>query len=646
MIADKLPQSAKRGARFREWMLLARTYRFGEFELDLDVQQLRMGSERLHLERRPFDLLVLLVQNHDRLVSREEIIATLWPANVIIDFESGLNTLVRKIRTALTDSPDSPRYIETVPGRGYRFIETVTLVSATAPAAAPATTTSLARWRHLVIQLLLAVLLIGGATVMWRYLFSSPEPIRIAILPFQNLTGDERLGYLASGIAEETNTSLAAIDLPNLSVIGLVSTGAFADSRESIPTIGRELKVDYVVLSSLRLDQSHLRVTSRLVRAADGEQVWSASFDRELTNLLGLQRELSIAIAEQIRQRLSPDVAAAIDRRQTQNPEAYELYLKGRFEWTRFQPNSVSRALEFYRQAVEKDPEYALAWAGIAHALVTSVVTVEADRREVLPAANEALRHALEYGPELGETQLALGAFRFFLQRDSEGAEEASRQAIALDPNSAMSHMFLGLMLSENHNYVEARAMMRRARELDPLFPLIFANSSFVALAAKEPEEALEYATQAVAINPEFWVGYLHRGNALLALGNYDEALRSFTDAEKLSGNNSASATSSKAYVLAITGRVDEAREVLNELMKRAAERKVPPYSIAVVHAALGEPDLAFEWLEQEFSQRAGFCSDLERDPKLDNLRTELRFEELIARCRQPTELGYGDTSQ
>jgi TolB-like protein/DNA-binding winged helix-turn-helix (wHTH) protein/Flp pilus assembly protein TadD len=610
------------------------TYRFGEFELDMDAQQLRKGAEAVRLERRPFDLLVMLVRRRGSLVAREEIIAALWPGNVIIDFDSGLNTLVRKVRNALGDSPEAPHFILTVPGRGYRFIATIEEPGAATPTEPPAVAARPGKRPWRIGAPALAILIIVAAIVTWQRIDHEPGPIRIAILPFENLTGDESLGYLASGIAEDTNTSLAQVDLPNLRVIGIVSARAIAESDLPLQAIGQQLGVDHVVASSLRLEQSRIRVTSRLIRVEDGEQLWSASFDRELTNLLGLQRELSVAIAEQVRLRLSPSVAAGIDARQTRNRTAYELYLKGRFEWTRFQPGSVQRSLDWYRQAVAVDPEYALAWAGIARALITSVVTVEADPREIMPAAREALQHALEFGEDLPETQLALASFRFFLELDLAAAEEAARRSVALDHNSAMSHMFLGIVLSETGNHVEARAMLRRARELDPLFPLMFANSAVVALRANEPAEAYEFATQAIAINPEFWVGYLHRGSAQIALGDYEGALESFAYAEKYSGGNSARATASRAHVLAITGRAAEAQQILRELLA-ATDRNVPPYYVAIVYAALGENDMAFNWLEQGLATSTVYCLDIATDRLLDTLRPDERLEELVARCKR-----------
>ena len=608
--------------------------RFGDFELDLDAQQLRRRGEPVHLERRPFDLLVLLVTAQGRVVAREDIIAQLWPANVIIDFDSGLNTLVRKVRSALGDSSENPVFIETVAGKGYRFIAPIPEPEV---AAEPPTAAKLPLRRY--AAMLVAAVIVGAAVVTWWPHEKAPQQTRIAVLPLENLSGDAELDYMAAGIAEETSIALANIDLPNLSVIGVISARALAESDVSLPEFGHKLGVDFFVVSSLRLDAPRIRVTSRLLRVADSEQVWSASFDRKLTNALGLQRELSIAIAEQIRQRLSPEVAVAIDHRQTQNPEAYELYLRGRYAWTQFRPDSIADTLHYYKLAVAKDPRYALAWAGIAHALVTSTVTAEANRESILPESRDALQRALEYGPNLAETQLALGSFHFFIDHDLPPAEAAARKAVALDPNSAMNHMFLGIVLSHSGKHVEARAMLRRARELDPLFPLMFANSANVALVANEPEEALEYATQAIAINPEFWVGYLHLGNAQAALGNYEEAIEAYSNAEKLSGDRTVRATASRAWSLARLGRNDEARDVLAQMLERAAGRYVPPYYIAVVYAGLGEADAAIEWLERALTEETFACANLNSD-RLDALRSEQRFELLVRRCELASNWG------
>jgi TolB-like protein/DNA-binding winged helix-turn-helix (wHTH) protein/Flp pilus assembly protein TadD len=609
-----------------------RRYRFGDFELDLDAFELKSNGAPVKLERRPLDLLVLLVSQAGRLVTREEIIAALWPQKVIIDFDSGLNTLVRKVRNALQDSSESPRFIETVQGRGYRFIAPVVAI------AEPASTTGVAanaspRSRRAVwiaASLLLAIAAAGIAG--WFTFEAGPKLTRIAVLPFENLTGDEQLAYLASGLAEDTSDSLARVDPDNLRVIG-ASTRALADPAVPTDEIGRRLGVDFIISSSLRLEQSRIRVSSRLLRVADGEQVWAASFDRELTNVLGLQRELSIAIAEQIRLRLSPEVAASIDRRQTDHPVAYSLYLKGRYEWSQLTPAATRRSFRYFDEATKEAPGYALAWAGLAFALATSLRTVDSDPAVAGRLALDALVRAEQLGPDLAETHYARGYYELFYNSDARAAEKAARQAIELDPNNAQAHMLLGVTLPLLGQNVEALEMMRRARELDPTFPLMFANSANVALQIGDAPAALEFAKQAVAIGPDFFVGYLHLGNARRSLGDLEGALSAYADAARLSDGHSLtySAMISTLYEL---GRLEDARTLLAELTARAQRQYVPPFTLATVNALLGERDSAFEWLNRAVDTHGVGLTGLATNPALVSLHDDPRFEALLQRCR------------
>ena len=635
----------------------AQTYRFGEFELDPAAFELRRNGQPVKLERRPFDLLALLVRQPGRVVPRDEIIAALWPANVIVDFDSGLNTLVRKVRNALEDSPDDPRFIETVQGRGYRFVAplrdaTGVVAGATAAIVAPAdakpatavpaglATADEMRsdapparprrrsWIAAALALLVVAVVAGAA---WLASRPQAEPTRIAVLPFENLTGDDRLAYLASGLAEDTSTSLSQIDLANLRVVGVAGRTPVGPAL-SVAELGERLGVDLLVQSSLRLDGSRIRVTSRLLRAADGEQLWSASFDRELTQVLGLQRELSVAIAEQIRQRLSPEAQAAVSRRQTQNPAAYSLYLKGRYEWAQLTPASIRRALQYFEQATAIDPDYALAWAAIAFASVTSLRTVDADPAVVKPVALAALRRAQQLGPDLAETHYAQGYYNLFLELDPRSAEQAARAAIALDPNNSQAHVLLGVTLAALDQRVEARDVMRRARELDPTFALAFANSASVALGAGDDQAALEFARQAIAINPDFWVGHLYLGQARQRLGDLTGAAQALADAARLSEGHSLT-YAQRVPLLARLGRMDEARALLEEMEARAARQYVPAYLVAVAHAQLGDVDAAFEWLDLAVQRRSIGLLDLPTDPRLQELRADPRYAALLRRC-------------
>lgn len=577
------------------------------------------------------ELLVLLLSHHGRLVTREVLIGALWPTNVIIDFDSGLNTLVRKVRNALGDESGTPRFIETVAGRGYRFVGGVSQLAAAATTAAKSEAAARKAWYLPVGIAALGVLVLLGFLASHR-LQPDSEPARIAVLPFDNLTGDKSLDYLASGLAEETSTSLAQINLPNLSVVGGVSARAIADSGQPLGVIRQDLDIDYLVTSLLQLDGSRIRVTTSLLRTSDAEQMWSAAFDRELTNVLGLQRELSIAIAEQVRQRLSPDIAAAIDKRQTQNPRAYDLYLKGRDQWTRFTPDSTDKALQYYRQATEVDPGYALAWAGIAHTLSTAPMTSDARPAIVTPEARFALQQAVEFGPDLAETQYALAVFRLFLDWDFPGAVLAAQRAVDLDPNNATARMILAMALLGEHRLVESNAEMKRARQLDPFFSLIFANSANAALASGDRQLALELSRQAIANSPEFWVGYFHLGRTYRSLGENDAALEAFGDAVRYSGGNS-KAYAAQAALLIRLGRESEALEVLETMKLEEEQRYFPPYEIALVYSALGDNDQAFEYLERAIAERDVHAMGLAGDTRFAGLHDDSRFAALLRRC-------------
>jgi len=613
-----------------------RIYRFGEFELDLGAHQLRRNGQAVPLERRPFQLLALLVERHGLVVTREEIIASLWPAKVVIDFDTGLNTLVRKVRQALGDTPEAQGCIETVPGVGYRFVAALTDVDAPAPGAMEGGTVPAgagARARRALFGGA-AVLVAAAALVFGLRAWRAPEPaaVGIVVLPFENLTQDEGLGYLAAGLAEDTSASLAQLDLQNLRLVGRATAAALARSGKSEAEIGRALGVDYVVASSLRAEKSKVRVTPRLVRVADNAEVWTATFDRELTSTLGLQRELSIAIAEQVRLRLSPEVSAAIARRQTQNPEAYDLYLRGRYAWSRISPAGNRQALDYFERAIAADPDYALAWSGILHVLSTAPITAEVEPAAIAARAREAADRATALGQELAEVQLALGYYHFMLDWDWPAAEAALRKAVALDPNNALAHLMLGHVLSQRGNQSEARDQSKRARELDPFFSHVFALSATIAFQGRDFPAAMEFARQAVAINPEAWPGYLNLGQALWGLGDYEGALAAYDHAVRNSGGNFKS-RAFRAHLLAVMGRSGEARDVLAELVAASRERYAPASTIATVHAGLGEADEAFKWLERGLAARDVHLVFLPVDPRWDGFRDDPRYVDIVRRA-------------
>jgi TolB-like protein/Tfp pilus assembly protein PilF len=574
------------------------TFRFGDFELDVAAYELRRHGRPVKLERRPMDLLIQLVESRHQLVSRSDIVDRLWGNDVFVDVETGINTAISKVRQALRDSPEAPSFVETIAGKGYRFIAAVEAVIGPRVA--------------------------GTSTPV--------SPVRLAVLPFENLSGDLERDYLADGLTEETIGALGQVDPEHINVVGRTSTMVYKRSAKSVAKIGQDLSADYLVESSVRADSGRLRITSRLIRVRDQVQVWSESYDREPTSILDLQRDLSIAIAEQVRLRLSPDRLSALARRQTQNADAYDLYLRGRSFGNQATSAANARAIQYYEHAITLDPQYALAWSGLAFTFAASAMNGDASPLAVGPRACDAATRALQVEPELAEVQTTSGYVAFLLEWDWGRAETALRRAIEFDPHYAVAHRYLGHLLSQMGRHEEARAAMQRARDLEPLEPLHHALSSQVAFQARDYSATVDHARQALVVDPEFWIAHFQVAQAYEQLGKIATAFDALQKAGRFSERNS-KALSLRGYLLAKLGRVDEARDVLRTFESVSHKRYVPPCAMALVHAGLGEREDVFDCLNQAYAARDVHLIFLPVDSKWDPYRTDPRFEALLARC-------------
>ena len=616
--------------------------RFGDFVLDVAAYELRRNGRRVRLERQPMDLLILLVGRRGQLVSRSEIEEQLWRGEVFVDVENGINTAIRKLRQGLRDASDAPKFIETVPGKGYRFIAAVdTVPDPASPAGVAAVATAVNQPARSVVPRSRVAVVLGALTLAaalglllwaWTRPAESDGPVTIAVLPFDNLTGDAATDYLANGLIEDTIVSLGRIDPDRVSVIGRTSMSAYKGTTKSLAEIGRELGTDYLVESSLRNESGRLRITARLIRVRDQVQIWSDSFDSSADSILGLQQDISAAIAEQVRTRLSPERQHALARRYTQNAAAYDLFLRGRHSLNQRTPEAMQRAIDSFQQATVADPDYALAWANLAMAYGTTPINSDVDPARVVTAAREAALRAVSANPDVAEAQHAIGHVKWAFDWDWPAAEAAFRRAIELDRSYSLVHLILAHLLSQTGRHAEADALMRRGRELDPLNPLSYALSSQVAFQARDYSTALQYANRAIALDGEFWIGHQMRGQALEQLGDPDRALNALATAARLSGQNS-KPISLTGYILGRTGRAREARDLLAALDTASRQRYVPPYALALVHAGLGDADAVFEWLDRAYSVRDVHLMFLTVDVKWDRYRGDPRFANLLARC-------------
>lgn len=568
---------------------LNRVFRFRDFELDVSAYELRRQGRPVKLERRLMELLILMVERHRQLVSRTDIADRLWGKDVFVDVETGVNAAISKVRQILRDSAEAPQFIETVAGKGYRFIPAVEIVAR------------------------------GGSG------------IRLAVLPFDNFGLGADREYLSDGLAEETIALLGQMDPEHLRIIGRTSAAKYKGARKSLAEIGAELSCDYLVEGSIQSEGEQLRITSRLIRVRDELQVWSGSYDRHPTSLIGLQRELSKAIAEQIRLRLSPERLDAMAQRHSGNPDAYDLYLRGRYFWKLLTPATNQRSIEYYERAIALDPNYALAWAGIAAVLVAAPINSDMPPLQVLPRAREAVARAVQAGSDLVEVQNAVGTLHFLLDWNWPASQAAFRKSNALDPSDALSYM-LGHVLSQMGQQQEAVSCMRRACELDPLNAMKHAMASQVAFQGRDFSQAVEHAKQAVLVDPGFWIGHIQLGQAYELLDQFDQASEAFLNAARFSGNNS-KAISFRGHLLAKCGHAEEARALLGTLETMSRDRYVPPYALALVNAGLGDRDAALSWLDRAADARDVHLIFLPVDPKWDQYRDDSRFRELLAKC-------------
>lgn len=574
--------------------------RFGVFELDTQTGELRKSGRTIRLRPQAAKVLAVLASRPDRLVTREELKEQIWGQDTFVDFEHGLNLCIQQIRATLDDNADVPRYIETLPRRGYRFIAPVQ-DSTQAARTAPVPLASRRFTRQRVALVAAIVLVIAGAALAlanpreWRTrLFAgSPKPVRtIAVLPLLNLTGDASQDYFADGMTEALTTDLGQISA--LRVISRTSAMYYKGTKKKLPEIAQELDVDAVVEGSVERAGNQVRITAQLIEAPTDRHLWARSYERDLRDVLSLQDDVAQAIASEIKIKLTPQELVHLAAARPVKPEAHEAYLRGLYELRKQRPESIEQAMKYFQQALALDPDDALAYAGLADAYYDQSTLIRAPL-EVMPKAKAAAVRAIELDATLAEAHASLGNVKLNFDWDWLGAERELRRALELNPNLPRAHAAYAHYLLTLRRTDEAIQELHRAETLDPLLPESHINLPFLLFNGRRYDEAIEAGKRAKD-DRVLALSYAELGQPAEAIAAAGRVLKS---------SQSPVLVAQMASVYAMAGDEDTARTMLTGVEAQARKRYICGFNVACVHATLGDNEQAFAWLEKAYLARS-----------------------------------------
>jgi TolB-like protein/Tfp pilus assembly protein PilF len=568
--------------------------RFGAFELDLAAEELRAGGSVVRLQRQPLRVLALLAASGGRVVGREEIQSGIWGGKTFVDFDQGLNFCIRQIRTALADDPSNPKYIQTLARRGYRFVAPVEDLGCA-----------------------------GAAT---------PARLRLAVLPLRNLTGDPAQEYLSDGLTEEMITQLGRLHPERLGVISRTSAMRYKNSQKGADQIGRELAADYLLEGSARSAGSRVRVAVQLIRAADQAQVWAGSYDRELRDILALESEVARAVAAEIRVKLTPQQVNGLQAARPVDPEVYQLYLKGRYWWNRRTEGELQKSLECFQKTILLDPEFALAYTGLADAYMRFLDDWALQPRSAIGAARAAAGRALKLNPNLAEVHTSMGHIELH-ELACRSAEQSFRKALDLNPGYSTAYYYYANCLAALGRFTEALEAAHRALDLDPVSATAEANLAGIYYFAGQPERSIEHGLKALDLEPNSAPAHQELAKAYEEKKMYHEAVRVLTKAASLSGRTLRYLGSlGRAHALA--GERAEAVALLEEISRFSRKKGFGAYGAALIHCALGNKEQAVGWIETAFEERSAHLPFLRVDPRMRPLASEPGFRALASRIQ------------
>jgi TolB-like protein/Tfp pilus assembly protein PilF len=570
------------------------TLHFGPFELDVRSRELRKGKTRVRLQEQPFEILRMMLERPGLVVTREELCSRLWPNGTFVDFEHSLNAAVKRLRAALGDEADNPRFVETLPRRGYRFIAARDAAVTPGPALA--------------------------ASVAHR--------VRLAVLPF-TIVGDEPgQEYFADGLTEEMISQLGQLCRGRIGVIARSSSMMFKRSTQRAHEIGQTLRADYLLEGSVRQEGDRVRITARLVETSGETHLWIETYQRHLADCFSVQADVAARIARSLAMELMPEQNRGAHAA-SQDAVAYQAYLKARFHWNKPGDEGVDEAIDYYEQSLARDPAFAAAHAGMARARILRAEYYGDVPRRMLEMARQSAKHALQLEPSLSEGHLAMAEVRRTLEWDWRGAESSYSQAIVLNPSHEGAHRSFGVMLAALSRNEEAVREAERACELDPLCLVVNSSAAWVRFVAGDYDQAISRCQHTVDMNPRFVAARRVMAAAYLLSGREDAAIRSMECAREQAGDDPvllAWLAHAKAYV----GDRDSANQILGRLTGLRHKRFVPSYHLALAHVGLSDHDAAFAALEQATVECDPSLANIAVDPRFEPIRPDPRYGRLV----------------
>ena len=616
------------------------TVRFGDFALDLSTGELSSNGDKTYLQEKPFQILCLLLQQPGKLVTREELVKHLWPDGTFVDFDQSLNKAMNRLREALADSAEAPKFIETLPRRGYRFIAPAQTLAADAPKSEPK---AAALSPGLIAPRLTRVQLAAGALglivaigtwlvwIVWRE--HAAGAIRsIAVLPLENLSGDAAQDYFADGMTDELITSLGQIG--SIRVISRTSVMQYKGARKPLPQIARELDVDAVVEGTVLRSGERVRITAQLIQARTDRHLWAETYQGDMRDVFGLQSQVASAIAGEIRIQLSPQQRAALKSSRVVNPDAYEAYLRALPLTQTGTDDGLRQSIAYFENAIAKEPDYAEAHVGLANVYISLGHRVALPPQEAFPRAKAEALKALQADPSLAEAHESLAAVKFLYDWDFPGAEKEFQRAILLNPNSISAHDGYSDFLVATGHPDEAIAERVRNRQIDPLSLSAVVRIGWVQYLAGRYDPAIENARRVLSADPNNYYAHLCLGVSLEQKGQFSAAIVELQKATDLSNNTVW--INFVAHAKALAGDKAGAQKILADLLALSRRTYVSPWCFMWIYAGLGDNDQTLLWLEKCYQGHEHDMVFARVWPMSDSLRSDPRYKDLIRRVGLP----------